>query len=477
MSLSARGRRAASTVLDAYTPERGDPGYRVEHYDLDLDYRVSSNRLSGRATLTVRALAQLEALKVDLVGLRTDKVTVAGSPVKWAHRGQSVTVRLTRPLEAGATTELTIAYSGTPGPTRTRWGTLGWEELAEGALVASQPTGAPTWFPCNDHPSGKATYRIAVECDSPFAVTATGLLTETRVRGSRTRRVFEQAHPMATYLAAVHVGRYTEHVLADVPLHVRLLVPVGNGATARHDLDRLPQMMAVLAERFGPYPFPDYTVVVTADDLDIPLEAQGMATFGANWLRGDRRHERLVAHELAHQWFGNSLTLGTWSDIWLHEGFACYAEWLWAEAADGVPASVNAREHHAQLAALPQDLVLSDPGPRDLFDDRVYKRGALALHALRTHLGDATFFGLLRDWTSTFADGTVTTEAFVDLAAEHAVRSGKPEGESSTVRGLLASWLDERPLPALPEPRERPGPPGLSRLRARLGLPGLHGLP
>lgn len=450
MSVPGRTRPTAHAVLDAYTPERGDARYRVEHYDLDLDYRVSSNRLSGRATLTVRALDRVEALRVDLVGLRVGKVTVNGSPVKWTHRADAVTVRLTHPLEVGASAEVTIAYSGTPGPTRTRWGALGWEELAEGALVASQPTGAPTWFPCNDHPSGKATYRIAVECDSPFTVAATGVLTETRTRGSRTRRVFRQAHPMATYLAAVHVGRYSEHVLADVPLHVRLLVPVVNGSTARHDLDRLPQMMAVLSERFGPYPFPDYTVVVTRDALDIPLEAQGMATFGANWLRGDRRHERLVAHELAHQWFGNSLTLGSWRDIWLHEGFACYAEWLWAEASDGIPAATNAREHHARLATLPQDLVLSDPGPRDLFDDRVYKRGALALHALRTHVGDAPFFALLRDWTSTHADGTVSTDAFVDLAVEHATRGGAPDGGSSTVRGLLAAWLDERPLPRLP---------------------------
>ncbi|WP_076258642.1 M1 family metallopeptidase [Intrasporangium flavum] len=459
MSVPGPPRRTDRTVIDAYTPERGDPRYRVEHYDLDLDYRVTSNRLSGRATLSVRALDSVETLRVDLVGLRVGKVTVTGSPAKWTHRGDAVTVRLPRPLEAGARAEVTIAYAGTPGPTRTRWGTLGWEELAEGALVASQPTGAPTWFPCNDHPGDKATYRIAVECDSPFTVAATGVLTEARARGSRTRHVFEQAHPMATYLAAVHVGRYTEHLLADVPLRVRLLVPVGNGSTARHDLDRLPQMVAVLSERFGPYPFPEYTVVVTRDDLDIPLEAQGMATFGVNWLRGDRRHERLVAHELAHQWFGNSLTLGTWRDIWLHEGFACYAEWLWAEAADGVPASVNAREHHARLAALPQDLVLSDPGPRDLFDDRVYKRGALALHALRTHVGDATFFGLLRDWTATHADGTVSTEAFVGLAVEHAARGGALDAGSSSVRGLLAAWLDERPLPELSELSELPEQP------------------
>jgi len=441
-TVPARASRPHAPVLDPYTPERGDPCYRVEHYDLDLDYRVSSNRLGGRATLTVRALVRTERLRLDLVGLRIGKVAVDGSPAKWRHRGDVVTVRLPRPLEAGAATEVVVAYAGTPGPTRTRWGTLGWEELAEGALVASQPTGAPTWFPCNDHPSSKSTYRITVECDSPYTVTATGVLTDLRVRGSRTRRVFEQRHPTATYLAAVHVGRYTEHLLAEGPVRIRLLVDDEHAADAAHELTRLPAMVTVLSERFGPYPFPEYTVVVTADDLDIPLEAQGMATFGANWLRGDRRHERLVAHELAHQWFGNSLTLGTWSDIWLHEGFACYAEWLWAEVADGVPADVSARDHHARLAQLPQDLVLTDPGPSDMFDDRVYKRGALALHALRTQLGDAAFFGLLREWTTTHTDGTVCTHAFVDQAAR---ASADPSG----VRRLLASWLDARAVPQL----------------------------
>lgn len=442
-TVPARAGLTAAHVLDPYTPERGDPRYRVEHYDLELDYRVSSNRLGARATLTVRALLPTEILRLDLVGLRVGKVTVDGTPMKWRHRGDALTVRLPRLLEVGEVAEVVVAYAGTPGPTRTRWGTLGWEELAEGALVASQPTGAPTWFPCNDHPSSKSTYRITVECDSPYAVTATGVLTDLRARGSRTRRVFEQTHPMATYLAAVHVGRYTDHLLAERPVPVRLLVDDEHVTDAAHELARLPAMVAVLSERFGPYPFPDYTVVVTPDDLDIPLEAQGMATFGANWLRGDRRHERLVAHELAHQWFGNSLTVGTWSDIWLHEGFACYAEWLWAEVADGVPADVSAREHHARLARLPQDLVLTDPGPLDMFDDRVYKRGALTLHALRTQLGDTTFFGLLRDWTATHTDGTVCTHAFV----EHACRVAD---DPSGARRLLAAWLDERPLPGLP---------------------------
>ncbi|GAA1974107.1 M1 family metallopeptidase [Terrabacter lapilli] len=431
-------------ALDPYTPERADPTYRVEHYDLELDYRVASNRLAARAVLDVRALEPIDRVRLDLVGLRVTKVAVGSSTAKWTRRGDKVLVRLPHPLDSGDIVQVTVTYSGTPGPARTRWGTLGWEELSDGALVASQPTGAPTWFPCNDHPSLKATYRIGIECDSPFAVAATGALVETRIRGSRTRRVFEQTHPTATYLVAVHVGRYTEHVLTRLPVPVRLLVPDAVAATARHDLARLPQMIDVLSQRFGPYPFEDYTVVVTADDLEIPLEAQGMATFGANWLRGDRSHERLVAHELAHQWFGNSLTAARWSDIWLHEGFACYAEWLWAEAADGVPTSLSARRHHTILARQRQDLVLRDPGPSDMFDDRVYKRGALTLHALRHALGDTAFFALLRDWTSANAGGTVTTEQFYDVATAHAGIAG------GRIRTLLDAWLDNPRLPRLP---------------------------
>jgi aminopeptidase len=245
---------------------------------------------------------------------------------------------------------------------------------------------------------------------------------------------------MATYLATVQIGRYDEHVLARAPVPQRLLAPPRLRARALADTARSPEMLALFARLFGPYPFAGYTVVVTDDDLEIPLEAQGISVFGANHVDGAGGSERLVAHELAHQWFGNSVTVGQWCDVWLHEGFACYAEWLWSEASGGPVSDVLAATAWQRLAASPQDLVLVDPGPQDMFDDRVYKRGALALHVVRRACGDDAFFPMLRAWTQQHRHGHVTTEGFVAHVARHA---GADEA------ALLRVWLERPALPSL----------------------------
>jgi aminopeptidase N len=239
----------------------------------------------------------------------------------------------------------------------------------------------------------------------------------------------------------VQIGQYDDERVALGATPGRLFHPRALAARVRADFATLPEMMSTFVQAFGPYPYESYKVVITPDVLEIPLEAQGMAIFGANHVDGIGGSERLIAHELAHQWFGNSVGVARWQDIWLNEGFACYAEWLWSEASGGPTTQAKAVAHHAHLRTLPQDLVLSDPGASDMFDDRVYKRGALALHALRLTIGDEVFFTLTRAWTSRFAGLAVTSDDFLGLVEE---TSGGP------ARALVRTWIDERPLPALP---------------------------
>ncbi len=440
-----------SSGADPYVPRRGDRAYRVRHYDLEIEYRVSSNRLTGRATIVATAVQPLSRISLDLAGLRASKVTVnRRRPARYAQRDEKLHVWPATDLAAGDFT-VDVQYAGNPQPVRSAWGDVGWEELTEGALVAGQPSGAPTWFPCNDHPGDKATYRIAISTDSPYHVVANGRLTSRHTRASQTSWVFEQTAPMATYLATVQIGRYTEVKVASSPVTITGAVPAELARVFRSDFGRQQDMMKVFAKLFGPYPFGAYTVVVADDPLEIPLEAQGLSVFGSNHLDGRRGAERLIAHELAHQWFGNSLTPSSWRDIWLNEGFACYAEWLWSENSGGLSAAQQVAQAHAKLAGLPQDLVISDPGPRDMFDDRLYKRGAITLHAIRLRLGDDAFFDLLRSWTKRHRHGSVTTAGFTELASSYA-----------DVAPLLATWLDAAKLPALPGSSA-----GLGKIRRR----------
>ncbi|MFD1715047.1 M1 family metallopeptidase [Amnibacterium flavum] len=425
---------------DPYLPTIGDSGYHVESYDLTLDYRVQTNRLQGRARIRLVALRDLDRIALDFSGLRAGRVLLDGVLARSSVTPHKLVVGLVSPLGEGASVELDIEYGGAPHPRTSAWGPVGWEELTDGVLVAGQPSGASTWFPCNDRPDDKAAYRISVTTDGGYEPVANGALVGSTDRGGRVTRIYAQPEPTSSYLATVQIGRYrtVDRVLDGVP--ARICFPPSMERRVAHDLLPLERMMEFFNEEFGPYPFASFTAVVTQDVLEIPLEAQAMAIFGSNHTDGRSGSERLVAHELAHQWFGNSVGLARWRDIWLNEGFACYSEWLWSEHSGGPTADAMARTFHTRLSRLPQDLLLGDPGAADMFDDRVYKRGALLLHSLRLRIGDARFRDLLHAWTDRHRHGTVATEDFETLAAEFGLADPS---------AFFTSWLRETRLPSL----------------------------
>jgi aminopeptidase N len=433
-------------TADPYLPGHGDPSWSAAHYALDLGYDVAGNMLRGEAVIDAVAEPEegdLSRVVLDLAGLDVVRVRVDGRPpAKYATRGNRLVVTLKTPMVAGTEFRLGVKYAGTPKPLIDKHhGDAGWEELDDGVIVAGQPHGAPTWFPCNDRPDDKASYSITVTAGADYTVVANGELTDKKRGSSTLTWRYEQVEPMATYLATVQIGHYVEHDYPGTSVPVKAVTPADVGEGFDAAFGRQPEMMAAFVDRFGPYPFASYTAVITSDDLEIPLESQGLSTFGRNFCRDDWGSIRLVAHELAHQWFGNAVTLARWQDIWLHEGFACYSEWLWSEASGGESADHWAAHHREKLAGLDQDLVLADPGPELMFDDRVYKRGALTLHALRLTVGDDAFFAVLRGWVADHSGGSVTTEEF----REHAAAS-----TGADLDALFDAWLTEEKLPDLP---------------------------
>lgn len=427
---------------DPYLPGHGDVSFAVTQYDVHLDYSIEQNHLAGRATLAIRALEDdLRDLVVDLHALKVVKITGARIE-RHRHDGKRLRIRLAAPLRRDDRIELTVTYRGTPKVVRDKVGEAGWEELTDGVLVAGQPNGAPSWFPCNDRASNKAPYRFEITCNSAYFVVANGSRTGIRRHGSKTTWSYVQSEPMAPYLATVQIGRYVEHELGGAPVRMFAVVPPALRARFDRAFADQPAMMDLFVRRFGPYPFSAYRVVVTDDSLEIPLEAQSLSIFGSNLLNRTWDSQRLIAHELAHQWFGNAVTLARLQDIWLHEGFACYSEWLWSQEIGRRSTQDEAAEQWKQLSQKPARQLLASPGEEHVFDDWVYKRGALTLHAIRAAVRDDSFFALLAAWVDRFKGSNVTTQDFVAFAEAF---TGHPVGT------VVQPWLYELPLPPLPK--------------------------
>lgn len=432
---------------DPYFPANGDARYRVHRYELALDYRPGPNRLAGTARINaIAGRSPLAEFQLNLGDFKIGRIRVDGKAAHYTHRGGRLRIRPAKAPRPGAAFTVEVHWAGNPKPVSSPWGGLGWEELEDGALVASQPIGAPSWYPCNDRPADKASYQISITTPSAYSVVAGGRLLTRTTKASTTTWVYEQSAPTSSYLVGLSIGKYQTVLLGDpglggVPQHGH--IPAELLPEFSRDFARQPAMMELFQELFGPYPFGEYAVVVTEEELDVPVEAQGLSLFGANHVDGARSSERLVAHELAHQWFGNSVSIADWRHIWLNEGFAKYAEWLWSERSGGRSAQQHAAVAHRLLAGRPQDLRLADPGRKLMFDDRLYQRGGLTVHAVRCALGDEVFFRMLRGWAGLHRGGSVSTGTFTAYVARFA---------SEPLDELFAAWLFKGALPALPTP-------------------------
>jgi aminopeptidase N len=333
-----------------------------------------------------------------------------------------------------------IDYSGVAQPVEGLVpGLGGWVHDGREVYVASEPDGAAGFFPGNDHPSDKATYAIHVTAPDDLTVVANGVAsgTEDDTAGGTTTWSFEMADPMATYLVQVGIGNFTIEESASpagVPIRNAFDDDVADPAAVEPHA-RTGEMIDYFAETFGPYPFANYGVLVVDEPIGFALETQTLSLFPGGV------DEETVAHELAHQWFGNAVSPAQWKDIWLNEGFATYASWLWR--ADGSGAGTDIDDVAAGAARMSEDLRLppGDPGgPENLFDASVYYRGALTLHVLRNAMGDENFFELLRTWVDRYSGKSATSAEFEALAGDIA---------GADLSSLFDAWLRSDELPRL----------------------------
>lgn len=416
-------RPGAAGVHDPYFPHAGNGGIDVQHYGLDLTYtpraadapgeQPPGGKLVATARITVEATRSLSRFDLDLRGLTVRSVRVDDAAARFSRKGSELRITPARPIPRGTRFTAVVRYVGEPHPLKSSpLGRYGWLPTRDGAFVASEPNGAKTWFPSNDHPSDKATFDIRISVPDKLTALSNGTLASRKKHDGRAVYSWRMRHPMATYLATATIGRF-DVKRGSTPGGIPIIV-----ATDTHHDDRLDELYAETAKitdawtkEFGRYPFA--TTGGVYDDVDAPyaLENQTRSLYGFT------PDPEVIAHELAHQWFGDSVTPRTWRDIWLSEGFATYAEWLWEQRSGGRPLERTFDEEFAAPASDQRWRVPpAKPGEDRIFAHPVYVRGGLTLLALREKIGADTFRRLLRTWARRHAYGTVTTQDFIHLA-------------------------------------------------------------
>jgi len=422
---------------DSLYPALGGGGFDVVDYALNLTIDPEERTLGGEAVIQALGTQNLSAFNLDFIGFDIERVLVNGLPATFERAGGELTITPVSPIPAGAPFTVEVHYQGTPQPIRdpSLGARIGFNFTSTGAYVASEPDGAATWYPVNDHPSDKATYTFMLTVPEGLVAVANGILLDEHTDDGLSTFVWRMNQPMASYLAMASVGDYTiveADPAGDVPL--RNVFPTRFAAAGERAFAQQDEMLAFFADTFGPYPFDAYGALVIPQGLGFALETQSMSLFGLTEIAGGDAEE-VVAHELAHSWFGNAISPADWRDIWLNEGFATYASWLWFEAQNGPDTleqivrgsyeqfSGQAFADSGWSASEVRRIVSSfsvpgDPPADDLFGMPVYVRGALLLHALRVALGDDLFFDVLQTYSSRYRYQSVTTDDFIAVAEE-----------------------------------------------------------
>jgi aminopeptidase N len=372
--------------------------------------------LRATATISATATAGLRRFSLDLDGLRVTGVTVDGAPAKFSRGADKLVVVPATPLAAGGRFTAVVRYRGTPRRVvDPDGGVEGWIRTDDGAVALGEPVGTASWLPCNNTPRDKAEFSFRITVPERLKGVANGRLLTVRHRSGRKTFAWGVSQPMAPYLAVVAIGRgkLVRTEIAGKPAWT--MVDSRLARSSRGALRALPEIVRFENQVFGPYPFDTLGSIVDIAPVDYALETQTRPIYtGAP----DRA---TMVHEMAHQWFGDSVGLARWPEIWLNEGFATWAEWYYVERHRG-PSAQRIFSRLYRTPASAKGFWNPPPGhpgaAKNLFATSVYLRGGMALQALRMEIGTATLLTLLRRWSAEHRYGNATISQFIGLAEE-----------------------------------------------------------
>ena len=406
----------AGDLGDTYYPGIGNGGYDVSHYDLNLKYDPATRILDGKVTITAAATQNLCRFNLDLRGLTVHSVTVNGAAATFTRDGRELIITPAEALPTATGFKVQVLYSGEPGPApRDPDGFLdGWNYTEYGAYTSTPPQGADTWYPNNNTTNDKAAFTFTVTVPADRQVMSNGLLVSNTVdeAAGTSTWVWDAPDPMATYLATLQIGKYTIQrgtTASGIPI-INGIRPDQLTAQAQQRLDNIGPILDFFSEKFGPYPFVATGAIVDLVSAGYQMEQQTRPIFtSANGLSA-------LAHELAHQWWGDDVVMRRARDVWLSEGFATFSNWLWVEHTGGTTAQQAFMNQWNRTGTFWNNTV-HDPGVTNQYQSAtVYQRGALTLQALRRKIGDDAFFRTLKAFQVTFGGGNAETNDFVAIA-------------------------------------------------------------
>ncbi len=408
---------AAAQQRLAPTASRRDAEIDTRFVHLELSPDMDDGSLEGRAELLLDSCMDgLNQLELDLAANMVVDL-VDGDAAGWTHQGDILVISLAQPADSGQAISLGIDYHGSPQSS----GFGSWSLTTHAGTpilsTLSEPYGARSWWPGKDDPSDKAdSANVWITVPAAYTATSNGLLAGVDTLGADLRFRWEERYPIASYLVSLAITNY-ERIdeyyvgLEGDSMLVSHYVYPEEYAQAAEDFNVTVPMLEFFSELWGEYPFIQEKYGHSMFPWGGAMEHQCNTSYGAVLVRGDHAYDRIVAHELAHQWWGDLVTCATFADIWLNEGFATYSEALWTEhvqGAAGLQAFMNSR------------CWVSDPSgpvydpPSTFNSNTVYRKGAWLLHMLRGQIGEAAFRDVMRGWyDSPFRYGSARVSDFL----------------------------------------------------------------